>query len=133
VAQASTGGRGNDILKGALDNDVLDGGVGNDILIGGEGRDVMTGGAGDDIFRFLTGQQTPSGSPNNEVITDFQQIAGAGGDKIQIPAGTSVTFNEAIKLSGGEIEGWFFQYSSGSSYGWMVLVGLQTAPDWEFG
>jgi hypothetical protein len=54
-------------------------------------------------------------------------------DKIQIPAGTSVNFNEPIKLSGETVEGWFFQYGGGGNFGWMVLVALQTAPDWEFG
>ncbi|UVC07711.1 hypothetical protein IHQ71_21325 [Rhizobium sp. TH2] len=119
------GGKRNDDITGGAGVNHLTGGKGNDILIGGEGRDVITGCDGEDIFRYLPGQLKQSGSQNNEVVTDFQQIAGVGGDKIQIPAGTSVTFNEAIKLSGGTVDGWFFQYSGGGIFGWMVLAGFR--------
>ena len=125
------GGAGNDILKGALDNDVLIGGAGKDIIIGGAGRDIMTGGEGDDIFRFVPGIQSPSGLSNPDVINDFQQIAGTGGDKLEIPAGTTIVYNGVVDFQGFGMA-WYIEYSGGGNSGFTIMPGLLTAPDYEF-
>lgn len=124
-----SGGKGNDTLIGGSGDDVLTGGEGRDILIGGSGEDVMTGGAGDDIFRFPTGTQTDSGVSNADIITDFEQVNGAGGDKLQIPSGSSVLLSFLIN---GNVGSWWFEYGGGGHAGFMILVGLTSQPDFEF-
>lgn len=124
------GGKGNDILNGGIGDDTLVGGAGKDTLIGGPGTDVMTGGAGDDVFRFVLGIETPTGAPNTDVITDFDQVAGAGGDKLQLPSGVTIWLNEAIEAR-GSIIAWQVVYQGNGSQGFMILNGLQTAPDYE--
>jgi Ca2+-binding RTX toxin-like protein len=126
------GGAGSDELNGGADNDVLSGGAGNDILIGGAGTDIMVGGAGDDIFRFLPGVQTPAGTQNADIITDFNQLAGVGGDVLQVPAGSTIDYSFQIVDSG--VSSWFIQYTrnAAADAGFVVLAGLAEAPDIEF-
>ncbi|KTD45277.1 structural toxin protein RtxA [Legionella quinlivanii] len=62
---------GDDMLDGKGGNDLLIGGDGNDILIGGKGNDTLTGGAGHDIFLWQANDHGVEGSPERDVITDF--------------------------------------------------------------
>ena len=50
LANAITGGGGDDTLNGAGGNDTVNGGAGADVLSGGLGDDVLHGGAGDDVL-----------------------------------------------------------------------------------
>lgn len=125
------GGKGNDDVNGGAGDDHIAGGTGKDTIIGGAGRDVMTGGAGDDIFRFLPGVQTPPGAGKADIITDFQQIAGPEGDKLQLPTGSTVIWNEVVHMNGVPL-GWYLEYLGGGNSGFILLTGLSTAPDYEF-
>lgn len=126
------GGAGDDTLTGALGNDVLVGGTGNDILIGGGGKDIMTGGDGDDHFRFVANsQETDLGIANMDIITDFNQVAGAGGDVLELPTGAVVAISQSSGAGG--VPSWFIQYSiGGQTKGFVDLEGLTTAPDIVF-
>lgn len=126
------GGVGNDLIVGGADDDVLTGGTGKDIIIGGIGHDIMTGGAGNDVFRFLPGHQSLQGWNVSDVITDFQQLPGNAGDLLEIPAGTTVRFNQPIMSGQSSIAGWYFEYGNDQNTGWVILPGLQTAPDYAF-
>jgi Ca2+-binding RTX toxin-like protein len=78
----------------------LTGNSGNNVLYGGDGRDFLTGAAGDDAFRFDTiGQSAPN--VNRDVITDFDDVAGAAGDTINvsgIDANSLIGGNQAFVL-----------------------------------
>ena len=50
LANALSGGWGNDLLRGGAGNDTLAGGDGDDVIDGGTGADEMTGGIGNDQF-----------------------------------------------------------------------------------
>ncbi|MDO9352547.1 MAG: calcium-binding protein [Solirubrobacteraceae bacterium] len=50
VANAISGGGGDDILFGGGGNDTLDGGLGNDTLVGGAFNDTLVGGEGIDVL-----------------------------------------------------------------------------------
>ena len=76
LANAITGGTGNDMLDGGAGADRLTGGLGNDTLVGGLGLDRLTGGGGADVFRF--GNLTERG----DTILDFQ----AGTDVLEFSA-----------------------------------------------
>ena len=71
------GGNGNDRLEGLAGNDTIQGGGGADTIIGGAGNDKLTGDAGGDTFVFRTGF-------GNDVITDFNAVAGANHDLIEL-------------------------------------------------
>ena len=58
-------------LRGIFGDDVLVGGAGNDLLIGGAGNDTLTGGAGSDVFKWEAADHGIVGTPNIDVITDF--------------------------------------------------------------
>lgn len=62
---------GDDMLDGKGGNDLLIAGDGNDILIGGKGNDTLTGGAGHDIFLWQANDHGVEGSPERDIITDF--------------------------------------------------------------
>ncbi|MFO1091034.1 MAG: M10 family metallopeptidase C-terminal domain-containing protein [Hyphomicrobiales bacterium] len=79
LANAITGGAGNDHLQGLAGDDVLRGGSGNDVLIGGIGTDELWGGAGADRFDFDTIADSRPGS-QMDVIQDFV----SGVDKIDL-------------------------------------------------
>ena len=76
------GNVGNDILSGMNGDDTLDGGQGNDTLIGGAGNDILTGGLGADTFKWSLGDQSTTGTPAADHITDF--TLGAGGDVLDL-------------------------------------------------
>jgi Ca2+-binding RTX toxin-like protein len=81
LANALSGGGGNDVLSGGKGDDFLDGGSGYDKIAGGLGADTMSGGANSDTFIFfnLDDSRIVGGKPQ-DVITDFQQ----GQDKIDL-------------------------------------------------
>jgi Ca2+-binding RTX toxin-like protein len=89
-----------DLLSGGDGADTLDGGAGQDRLSGGLGADVLTGGAGDDLFTYdaqtTRSEATPSAP---DLITDFEGLGAAGGDRIDLPgqnfAGQPLAFNAA--------------------------------------
>ena len=62
-----TGGRGDDVLRGAAGDDILSGDSGDDWLQGGAGRDEMTGGSGTDRFEIELGD----GQRAADIITDL--------------------------------------------------------------
>jgi serralysin len=68
VANALSGGGGNDVLYGYAGNDRLAGGAGNDLLIGGAGNDILNGGSGADVFYF---NMALNSSRNVDTIQDF--------------------------------------------------------------
>jgi hypothetical protein len=59
----TSGGEGNDFLRGSSDPDALDGGPGNDELRGQELADVMDGGPGVDLIGGGDGNDTMTGGP----------------------------------------------------------------------
>lgn len=65
VADALTGGSGDDILMAQGMGDVLNGGAGADVLVTGSDQTRMTGGEGDDLFVIRDGSGTTE-------ITDFR-------------------------------------------------------------
>ena len=65
------GAAGNDLLAGGSGNDSLYGDEGNDLLIGGTGNDQLFGGAGEDVFMWREGDAGTAGSPNADVVNDF--------------------------------------------------------------
>lgn len=70
LANAITGGDGNDALTGLAGNDTLRGGAGDDLLRGGTGVDLLYGGDGADSFIFAT--RTEAGTTSApDVIADF--------------------------------------------------------------
>jgi Ca2+-binding RTX toxin-like protein len=79
------GGAGNDCLYGGEGADVLDGDGGDDTLIGGDGRDRLFGGAGND--RLLGGAKGDElhGDTGND-----QLLAGTGRDRVWGGAGNDV-------------------------------------------
>ena len=78
LANAITGGAGNDMLDGGLGRDTLRGGAGNNLLLGGAGADTLVGGAGADVFVFrATGDSTRA---SRDTILDFT----AGTDVIDL-------------------------------------------------
>lgn len=81
------GGNAADTLSGLDGNDTLSGGGGADTLIGGRGNDTLTGGAGGDTFVFRPGL-------GNDTVTDFNALAGANHDILQISAGLFENFAE---------------------------------------
>src|SRR5690606_16015962 len=50
LANAMTGGSGNDLIQGLGGDDLLNGGAGDDELDGGAGNDTLNGGAGADLM-----------------------------------------------------------------------------------
>ena len=66
-----SGGGGSDKLYGGLGNDILVGGDGDDLLVGGAGNDTLTGGSGQDTFTWNLGDAGTPGSPNVDLIKDF--------------------------------------------------------------
>ena len=95
LANAITGGGGNDTLDGGVGNDTLNGNAGIDTLIGGAGDDTMTGGAGNDFFAFATGF-------GRDLITDFNSNAAGGQDLLDI-SGLGITaaaFAGSVTLAG---------------------------------
>jgi Ca2+-binding RTX toxin-like protein len=79
LANAITGGAGNDTLNGAAGNDNLIGGDGSDTLIGGIGADILNGGAGNDFLVFTAGF-------GNDVAQGFDADAAGGQDLLDISA-----------------------------------------------
>ena len=71
------GDNGTDELYGGSGNDEIQGGQGSDIIIGGYGADLLTGGilpgnsGAPDTFKFLSVLDSPAGSGQFDVITDF--------------------------------------------------------------
>ncbi|MFM5383121.1 VCBS domain-containing protein, partial [Aeromonas veronii] len=66
-----SGAGGSDKLYGGLGNDILVGGDSDDLLVGGAGNDTLTGGSGQDTFTWNLGDAGTPGSPNVDLIKDF--------------------------------------------------------------
>lgn len=79
LANAMTGGAGDDRLSGLDGNDVLDGGAGHDTLLGGNGVDVLNGGKGQDVLIGGWQADTLAGGADNDVLTgDVEWVNGKG-------------------------------------------------------
>lgn len=78
-----SGGAGNDEITGNLGRNTLNGGPGKDVLNGGGGQDRLTGGADADSFVYSLPSQSPAGTSNRDIITDFN---GALGDRLDLAA-----------------------------------------------
>ncbi|UCO96924.1 retention module-containing protein [Metapseudomonas lalkuanensis] len=63
-------------LGGGNGADKLIGGSGDDFLTGGKGNDTLTGGGGGDTFVWKSGHVGNEGSPNQDVVKDFNKGAG---------------------------------------------------------
>jgi serralysin len=96
-ANTIRGGAGNDTLVGRAGNDTLLGDLGNDVLIGGLGLDSLTGGGGLDRFDFDAVSESPPGSLNRDVITDFVGNGAAAGDRIDVS-----TIDANVLLAGNQ-------------------------------
>jgi Ca2+-binding RTX toxin-like protein len=66
-----TGNNKSNYLIGNDGNDLINGGKGKDTLVGGDGNDTLTGGVGADTFKWSLSDAGTAGSPNTDVITDF--------------------------------------------------------------
>ncbi|MBS7804071.1 M10 family metallopeptidase C-terminal domain-containing protein [Rhizobiales bacterium TNE-4] len=81
------GSVGNDFLYGFDGNDSIDGGDGNDYISGMDGIDTLYGGLGNDLFTYNNigcGQ---------DIILDFNPIAGGNHDVLSIWRGLATDFN----------------------------------------
>ena len=88
-----------DVLIGGGGADTINGNAGADTITGGAGKDTMTGGADADTFVFIATANSPAGSANRDVITDFLN----GADKIDlsaIDANSSVSLDQAFLWGG---------------------------------
>jgi hypothetical protein len=88
LANALSGGNGNDLLFGLGGNDTLTGGVGNDILNGGNGNDILYGNAGNDVINGNAGidwayyNTAGAGVTVNLRLTTTQNTINAGSDTL---------------------------------------------------
>jgi Ca2+-binding RTX toxin-like protein len=79
------GSDGRDIIHGGGGNDSINGGGGSDYIAGGKGNDVLTGGLGSDTFAWELNDHGTAGSPDRDIITDFDTAtAKAGGDVLDL-------------------------------------------------
>ncbi|MDH4560559.1 tandem-95 repeat protein, partial [Pseudomonas sp. BN411] len=86
-------------LGGGNGADRLIGGSGDDFLTGGKGNDTLTGGYGRDTFIWKSGHVGNEGSPNQDVVKDFNKDAGDRLDLSDLLHGeTSSTINNYLKL-----------------------------------
>jgi VCBS repeat-containing protein len=100
LANAITGGAGNDQLSGFAGNDTLSGGIGNDTLIGGAGTDSLIGGAGADMFRFEALSDLSTVVTQTDLIRDFSQISLDKIDLSAIDANTTLVDDQAFTFIG---------------------------------
>ncbi|VUD69189.1 Alginate lyase 7 [Thalassocella blandensis] len=76
---------GDDVLQGGAGDDILEGGEGDDLLLGGMGDDILSGGLGSDVFAWELADRGEEGTPNVDVITDFDNSAvKQGGDVLDL-------------------------------------------------
>lgn len=66
VAEALTGGDGNDIIKGLGGEDILSGANGHDTIFGGRANDRINGGDGDDVLWGYRGRDILSGGAGDD-------------------------------------------------------------------
>lgn len=69
------GGSGSDDLHGDGGDDRIDGGSGSDKLEGGSGFDQLSGGSDADTFKWLSSDETSSGS-DADIVLDFDRSEG---------------------------------------------------------
>lgn len=99
LADAITGGAGNDTMYGYAGSDSLDGGAGNDYIDGGIDSDILYGGIGNDTVLGGAGNDTligvvfpPAGNPGLGEIDSL--IGGANADTFVLGDGFSVYYND---------------------------------------
>jgi Ca2+-binding RTX toxin-like protein len=98
LANALTGGTGNDTLIGDAGADKLVGNAGNDVLNGGAGADTLTGGAGADAFVYtLLSDSSGSGV---DTIVDLNTAQGDFIDLSAIDANTTQGGDQAFTFIG---------------------------------
>jgi len=85
LANAVTGGAGNDVLSGLAGNDTLTGNDGSDTLLGGGDNDSLVGGNGADSLDGGDGNDTLSGSPGDDTLA-----GGLGNDTYNIDSAGEV-------------------------------------------
>jgi Ca2+-binding RTX toxin-like protein len=97
LANAITGGTGNDTLNGNGGDDTLSGGAGNDLLLGSGGADRLIGGSGNDTL--------DGGAGNDTVVfeagfgSDVVRAFGDSGTNQDVLAFSSVLFADYAALS----------------------------------
>jgi len=119
LANAITGGAGNDTLSGGAGNDALNGGTGDDILIGGLGNDTLTGGAGVDTASYAgeidamfvdlvagTARRGSAAAAIEDTLATIENVTGgSGNDAITGSAAANVLIagagNDSILAGGG--------------------------------
>jgi uncharacterized delta-60 repeat protein len=102
IAEALTGGTGNDVLDGAGGSDSLWGGLGKDTLYGGDGADILQGRAGIDELYGETGSDTLIGGSSSDVLNGGADIDRAS----YIDSNTGVVVNLATGTgTGGHAQG----------------------------
>ena len=98
LANAITGGYGDDTITGGSGDDTLTGSGGNDILKGGGGADAMDGGDGDDRYYVDdAGDTVTESSGFDTVFTTVDHSLGAGVERLyaRSDAGLVLTGNDA--------------------------------------
>ncbi len=86
-------------LGGGNGADKLIGGAGDDFLTGGKGNDTLTGGNGGDTFVWKSGHAGNEGSPNQDVVKDFNKGAGDRLDLSDLLHGeTTANIDNYLKL-----------------------------------
>jgi Ca2+-binding RTX toxin-like protein len=123
LAEAITGGTGNDTmygyagsdsLDGGAGNDYIDGGIDNDVMYGGMGNDTLVGGAGNDT---LTGVIFPtSGNPTPGLGEIDSLIGGANADTFVLGDVFAVYYNDNNAASAGLSD-------------YAIITGFSTAED----
>ncbi|HKD28759.1 MAG TPA: peroxidase family protein [Xanthobacteraceae bacterium] len=119
LANAITGGAGNDTLSGGAGNDALNGGTGDDILIGGLGNDTLTGGAGVDTASYAgeidamfvdlvagTARRGSAAAAIEDTLATIENVTGgSGNDAITGSAAANILIagagNDSILAGGG--------------------------------
>jgi len=119
LANAITGGAGNDVLSGGDGNDVLSGGAGDDIFSGGLGNDTLTGGAGNDTVSYVgetdaividlaggTARRGSAAAPVEDTLATIENATGGSGNDSLTGSATANLLdggagNDAILAGGG--------------------------------
>ncbi|OAM53243.1 hypothetical protein A7981_07565 [Methylovorus sp. MM2] len=98
IANALTGGSGDDSLQGYDGNDTLIGGAGNDTLVGDFGADNLQGGAGDDDY-YIYLKTAGTGANVVASIEDIITDTSGNDDTITLFGGSGTTKTSSILLN----------------------------------
>jgi Ca2+-binding RTX toxin-like protein len=120
LANAITGGAGDDTLVGGGGNDTLNGGGGNDTLNGGAGNDTLTGGAGSDTASYVdetdamfvdlvagTARRGSAAAAVEDTLATIENVTGGSGNDTITGSGAANTLHggggiDAILGGGGD-------------------------------